>query len=302
MDLISEAVGTLRTGRAFASRLGMSGAWGERYGAFDGMGFHALLSGDCWVLTDGAAPLRAYQGDVVLVPHGAAHALSARPGPFAAVPLSPMTGGAGAVGPFDAEVLCACYRLGHGRVHPFLRGLPEVLVLRAGPRVRALLELLAGDLDLLSPGAEATRAAFADLLLVELLRLARADAPAPADPGVEAALRAIAEDPRAGWTVRRLGEVAGMSRTSFARRFAEVMGTPPMAYVTAWRLSRGARLLRETDAPLAAIAREVGYATEFAFAGAFRREYGVAPGRFRRDEIVRAVPVDDLVSTGSSAR
>jgi AraC-like DNA-binding protein len=51
-----------------------------------------------------------------------------------------------------------------------------------------------------------------------------------------------------------------------------------MTYLIGWRLSFAARLLRETQAPLAAIARRVGASTEFAFANAFRREYNVPPG------------------------
>jgi AraC-like DNA-binding protein len=58
-------------------------------------------------------------------------------------------------------------------------------------------------------------------------------------------------------------------------------GLGPHDYLTGVRLSRGARLLRETDAPLASVARQVGYSTEFAFGTAFRREYGISPGCFR---------------------
>jgi AraC-like DNA-binding protein len=76
--------------------------------------------------------------------------------------------------------------------------------------------------------------------------------------------------------------MVGMSRATFTRRFTSQVGKPPMTYLIGWRLNCAARLLRETDASLAAIARQVGYSTEFAFAGAFRREYGVSPGRFRQ--------------------
>jgi AraC-like DNA-binding protein len=89
-------------------------------------------------------------------------------------------------------------------------------------------------------------------------------------------------EPAHPWTVRSLGEVAGLSRTAFARRFTALVGQPPLAYLTWWRLTVAARLLRRTDAPLAAIAAKVGYGSEFAFAAAFRREYGIAPGRYRR--------------------
>ena len=67
-----------------------------------------------------------------------------------------------------------------------------------------------------------------------------------------------------------------------------------MTYLTGWRLTYGARLLRETPAPLATVARQVGYSSEFAFGGAFRRRYGVSPGRFRALE---AAPEPDRCST-----
>ena len=91
----------------------------------------------------------------------------------------------------------------------------------------------------------------------------------------------------------RLSDVVGLPRTVFTRRFTEGVGRPPMSYLTSWRLSLGARALRETDATLATIAREVGYSTEFAFSGAFTREYGVSPGRFRRSTAALIPPVAD---------
>nr|WP_277348514.1 helix-turn-helix transcriptional regulator [Streptomyces sp. C1-2] len=75
-----------------------------------------------------------------------------------------------------------------------------------------------------------------------------------------------------------------MSRTAFTRRFTAAVGTPPMTYLREWRLGCAARLLRESDASLAATARRTGYATEYAFATAFRRRYGLSPGRFRQAE------------------
>jgi AraC-like DNA-binding protein len=106
-------------------------------------------------------------------------------------------------------------------------------------------------------------------------------APGTDDPAIAAALRQIHECPQHPWTIGGLSEVAGLARTAFTRRFSALVGQPPMSYLIGWRLGCGARLLRETNAPLATIARQVGYATEFAFSSAFRREYGVAPGRFR---------------------
>jgi AraC-like DNA-binding protein len=74
----------------------------------------------------------------------------------------------------------------------------------------------------------------------------------------------------------------GLSRAAFARRFTALVGQPPLAYLTWWRMTTAARRLRDSDAPLRAIAGQSGYASEFAFATAFKRAYGVAPGQYRR--------------------
>lgn len=84
------------------------------------------------------------------------------------------------------------------------------------------------------------------------------------------------------WTVQELARRVGMSRTAFARRFTHLVGQPPMAYLTWRRLSTAARILHAGDDSLAAVARQVGYTSEFAFANAFKRAFGVAPGRFRQ--------------------
>ncbi|MEJ2854201.1 MULTISPECIES: helix-turn-helix transcriptional regulator [unclassified Saccharothrix] len=135
-----------------------------------------------------------------------------------------------------------------------------------------------------------------DLLLVYLLRAWLEDESnrhpdrgwpaALTDPLLATALHHIHDDPTRRWTVQDLGAAVGMSKTAFARRFTAVVGQPPLTYLTWWRLSTAARLLRDTDDPLAAIARRVGYSSEFAFSNAFRREFDTAPGRFRRDSRV----------------
>ncbi|NUS16562.1 MAG: helix-turn-helix transcriptional regulator, partial [Streptomyces sp.] len=86
----------------------------------------------------------------------------------------------------------------------------------------------------------------------------------------------------APWTVERLAREAGLSRAAFARRFAALTGRPPLAYLTWWRMTLAARLLAESALPLASVAERVGYTSEFAFAHAFKRWCGLAPGRYRR--------------------
>jgi AraC-like DNA-binding protein len=102
------------------------------------------------------------------------------------------------------------------------------------------------------------------------------------DPPTTAALRAIHRDPAHPWTVAALAAEAGLSRAPFARRFNDLVGQPPLTYLTWWRMITASRLLRASEAPLSLVAAQVGYTSEFAFANAFKRPYGIAPGRYRR--------------------
>jgi AraC-like DNA-binding protein len=79
------------------------------------------------------------------------------------------------------------------------------------------------------------------------------------------------------WTVATLAAESGVSRAALARRFAEVVGEPPMAFLTAWRLALAADLLREPDTTIATVAQQVGYSSAFALSAAFKRVRGVTP-------------------------
>ena len=95
------------------------------------------------------------------------------------------------------------------------------------------------------------------------------------------ALELLQQDPARDWTVATLAAEVGISRAALARRFTDLVGVPPMAYLTWWRLTMAARLLRETELPLPSIASKVGYASPFALSHAFKRQFGVAPGGYR---------------------
>lgn len=287
VDPMSQALAALRVGRGTVRRFRMSGAWGLSYGGLVGSGFHVVLRGTGWLLTGDGPAVALGPGDVVLVTSGADHGLAWRPRPLrglAPVALSADEPPAGDTVAADFEFLCGAYRLQPGQaVHPYLAALPDPIVVPAhGPSdpVAALLDArqAAGLV------VDATRHALLDLVLADALRrwLEQAGWQAADDPKIAEALHAVDAGPETRWTVAGLSRAAGMSRATFTRRFTSAVGRSPARYLLTHRLGRAARLLRETDAPLAAIARRTGYSTEFALAAAFRREYGIAPGAYRR--------------------
>ncbi|WP_250002414.1 AraC family transcriptional regulator [Actinoplanes sp. M2I2] len=285
MDQLSQAVSTLRVGRGTVRRFRQSGAWGLSYSGLVGSGFHVVLRGSGWLLSADGPPVPLVRGDVVLVTAGADHGLSAEPRSMLGLPPVQLGTARPAPGPADFEFLCGAYRLTRGHVHPYLAALPGLIVVNgAGRTVIDLLDKYEEDGPAAGPGADAARQAVLDLVLVDALTrwLEATDRPPTSDPAITAILGTIDGSPDTRWSVLDLSRAAGMSRATFTRRFTSTVGRTPQAYLKAHRLGRAARLLHETDAPLATIARRTGYATEFALAAAFRREYGTAPGRFRR--------------------
>ncbi len=103
-----------------------------------------------------------------------------------------------------------------------------------------------------------------------------------ADPHVGAAMRLIHEQPAEPWTVATLAARVGLSRSGFALRFAELVGEPPMRYLTRWRLQKAAEMLGDDARSIAEVAERAGYDSESAFNKAFKRTLGVAPGAYRR--------------------
>src|SRR5699024_7227351 len=189
-----------------------------------------------------------------------------------------------------------------------LEALPPVLHVPHEAQSSHALELVEEELGSCHAGREAMLDWLLDILLIAVLRdgLALPDVHAPAwfgasrDPAVGPALAAMHADPGREWTVGTLAATALVSRATFARRFAELMGEPPISYLAGWRLCLGADLLQERDDTLESIARQVGYSSAYAFSAAFTREYGIRPSRYR--ERVRGVGAASCTLRGRRAR
>ncbi|MER6876177.1 AraC family transcriptional regulator, partial [Amycolatopsis sp. NPDC000673] len=158
-----------------------------------------------------------------------------------------------------------------------------------GSCLAAAVHLLTTEVDQAGRGTPAVVASLLDLLFTYTLRswfLGQPDqlvgwAHALHDPAVGPALALLHDDPGKPWTVEALAQAVGFPRARFSRRFTSTTGHTPMEYLGIWRMTVAARLLREGQAPLRQIARKVGYDSEFAFARAFKRVVGHAPGRYR---------------------
>ncbi|GAA2747185.1 AraC family transcriptional regulator [Kitasatospora cinereorecta] len=243
----------------------------------------ALISGtDRYTIAD--APGTPPQ---VLIRDGRKHVIDS--GTAAWQNLAPRTYGDGLSG--ATTLLRGAYEL-CGDVGERLLGLlPPLAVVPAGPRSRAALELLAAEVAQEEPGQDAVLNRLLDLVLVLALRAwcARPQAEPPswyralATPVVGDALRMLHEDPAHRWTVAELAARVGQSRATFAARFTGVVGEPPLTYLTGWRMTLAADLLRDTEETVAAVARGVGYEDAFAFSVAFKRARGVSPSDWRRN-------------------
>jgi AraC-like DNA-binding protein len=166
--------------------------------------------------------------------------------------------------------------------------------------------ILTDETETHDPGAQSIIDHLAQVLFVQAIRYyvqtmsASADQAAAAkpnwlralfDPEIGPTLGSIHSQPQAPWTVASLADSVAMSRSAFAAKFTAVVGEPPLHYLTRFRVTRAADLLRLSDDSIKEIAANVGYDSEAAFNHAFKRAYGVAPGMYRKQGQPRAVEV-----------
>lgn len=303
VDILSDTLAALRTGRPGAVRTQARAPWGLRFRPIAGAGFHVVVEGQCLLVPPSDDdPVRLGPGDVVFLRSGSGHTLcdDVESAPVEFVPERVDT--TSPIGSIDVPgsgattvLLCGAYQLDVERPHPFLTELPDLIHLPAGPgrhpALRAAIDQLCAEVREPRQGSDSVVATLIDLLLLYILRSWYDDQPqartpgwagALSDPLLAPALMAMHEDPAQPWTIESLGSRAGLSRAAFARRFTEVVGEPPLSYLTTWRMTVAARLLRESEEPLRSVAGRVGYTSEFAFAKAFKRHYGSAPGSYRK--------------------
>jgi AraC-like DNA-binding protein len=295
VDVLADLLARAHARGAVFSQLELARPWGVAFSGTRPLTLHALLAGDAWLEADDESRALA-AGDLVLGRAGAPYRVVHAPG-AAAVPIADARtrGSAPPSAPGDrARLLCGAYTLEGTVGDGLLGGLPRFVVLPTadqGPELRAAVALLTAEVDREAPGQQTVLDHLLDLILVYALRawFALPGTAAPGwydaldDPALGPVLRSLHADPARRWTVASMATVAGLSRAAFARRFADVVGVPPAAYLTSLRMDLADAALLAPGATLASVADQVGYRTEFAFSDAFKRARGTTPGRWRRE-------------------
>jgi AraC-like DNA-binding protein len=313
MDAVAGLLDGPRARAAFLLRSTMDPPWSLRVQDEAPLTLVAIVRGEAWIVPDAGEAVRLGRGDVAILrgpepytvaddpatpPQAVIH-----PGQRCTTPEGEELIGMQDLGvrtwgnsPDGATVMLTGTYVLDGEVsRRLLRTLPALLVLRDDAWDSPLVPLLADEIVKDEPGQEAVLDRLLDLLLIAVLRawFARPEADAPAwyrahgDPVVGRALRMLHNNPAHPWTVASLADAAGVSRAGLARRFNELVGEPPMAFLTDWRMALAADLLREPGATVGSVAPQVGYGSPFALSTAFKRVRGISPQEHRAQSSVR---------------
>lgn len=302
MDVLAEVLSITRVGATVVAQAELVPPWGLEIDPAAEVHIHVVQRGSCWLRTTAEHRLvRLAAGDVVLIRAGVGHSIcddpKTKPAPHRQV-LEAMPRRLASLPKSRAHettlVFCAKYLFQGAGAHPLTSLLPPLIHLTARDaerhgQLQLSLQLLGREAAEPGTGTELVVPRLVDSLLIFVVRAWLSEQPLSAggwllalrDPHISRAIGLIHERPEVAWTLEELARKVGQSRATFARRFLELVGETPVAYLTRWRMCIAAKLLRDTPLSLDEIAPRVGYQTAAAFSRAFRRSLGSAPGAFR---------------------
>ena len=292
---------------AFALRTVMSPPWSLRILAEAPLTLLAITSGEAWVIPDRGEAVRLGVGDVAVTRGPDHYTVADDPATSPDVVIHPgqqcrsvdglpmaekMSLGVRTWGndPQGSTVmLVGAYESTGDISDRLLRALPPLLWLTNEQWESPLVSMLCDEVVKDEPGQAAVLDRLIDLLLIAILRtwFSRPQAEAPiwyrgqSDSVVSRTLRIMHTDPAQPWTLSSLAREAGVSRAALSRRFHDVVGEPPMTFLTRWRLALAADLLCEPDATVGSVAEKVGYGSPYALSTAFKRVRGMSPQEHR---------------------
>ena len=304
-DPLGETLHRLRLNGTLYCRSELNAPWGIDLPAFDGyMMFHVVTAGHCWLDVADEQPRLLQQGSLTLVPHGNGHSIrssaDAPAEPLFDIPVERVSdryeimryGGDGDI----TQLTCGVVSFDQVAGQQLIAQLPKVLQIDTWDDdkdnwLQSTLRFIATEAQELRPGGETVITHLADILIIQALRTWIDTAPeanqgwlaALRDKQVGRALAAIHRSPEENWTVQSLAREVGMSRSGFSARFSQLVGDSAKRYLTQWRMQLARAQLQQTSDSLAVLADRLGYQSEAAFCRAFKREFGVPPGRVRQN-------------------
>ncbi len=301
-DVLTQVLDALRLRSRLFCRSELTASWTLTFPAGDFAHFHLVERGTAWIhLEDLPRPIRLEPGDMAVVPHGNGHSLSdghGAPNVNLDDLIAQVPAGSGYVirhggGGDETRLICGAFQFEHPQAQPLLSLLPLVIHVPRGDGATGPLQLgmrLAEEARATHVGADTIVTRLMDVLFVEAIRTSLQEIPdaiggwlgALRDPQIGAALRAIHRAPEHPWTVSTLAAEAALSRSPFAARFEKLVGEPPMAYLTRWRMQLAAKLLRDPQVRIEEVGDRVGYSSAAALSRAFKRWFQVSPRDFIR--------------------
>jgi AraC-like DNA-binding protein len=271
--------------------------------------YHIVLEGVGWAKIPGRDPVQFAAGDVIVFPHADAYAMVSAPEQAG----EPDTAGAldfflemaagrlpfvvteGGGGNETAKFVCGFLGCDVRPFNPLLGALPQLLHIKRpghdqGDLLDKLIELTLAQAEDRRLGGQGIRLGLSELMFVEVVRryLSALSVGQTGwiaglrDPGIGRVLALLHENPADHWSVEKLAKEAGMSRSVLAERFADLVGMPPLHYLTSWRMQLAARQLSDGTGKVAAIGRNVGYESEAAFSRGFKKFTGLSPAGWRK--------------------
>lgn len=260
--------------------------------------YHIVTEGRCYGGLVGEDLVELLPGDVIVFPHGDAHMMASGPGVRGGPHVNtstpdryPHTVYLGEHGPRVASFVCGFLGCDRRPFNPLLAALPRRMHMRgiSNTGLGAFTRQLTEESSRGRAGADEVLTRLAELMFIEVLRCYLDELPAGQtgwlaglrDDVVGRALTLLHALPGDPWTLESLAREVAASRSKLAKRFAELVGQPPMQYLAQWRMQVAANRLAQSGAKVAAIGAEVGYESEAAFSRAFKKATGLAPGAWR---------------------
>lgn len=297
MDPLSDVLSLLKLRSYVSGGFDAAGDWAVQFGRHEGIKFHAILSGACWLSVDGElAPVKVSAGECFLLAHGKPFRLATN------LDVVPVDVRALLAEEHDGRIMTCkgggeffsiggYFTLADGQPEWLLDMLPAVVHIRneLGPQtLRWCIERMQQELRDPQPGGFLVAQQLASMVLVDALRLQLADREdvkvgwlsALADKRMRAAINAMHEAPERRWTLHDMARQAAMSRTVFALKFKELVGVSPMEYLRRWRMTLAADRLIHSRETLSAIGLALGYESEKSFSTAFKRVMKCSPRQY----------------------